>query len=185
MNYTELEAFNTYLDNYETSTKVDALKGSILETAESIVTEYLRWNPVEEEHEEFIQGNNTKNLYLKEMYVSDIDSIEVNDEEVTGWSAYNNRLHRSSKWDPNATYKVTYTSGWGEDESTHKSLVPEEIKVTTYRIASLLWQETSGGIGKSSRTSQDGSVQFFNYTNYAKFLISVDRWRAPLELMEY
>ncbi|MCL2440474.1 MAG: hypothetical protein FWD14_01910 [Treponema sp.] len=56
--------------------------------------------------------------------------------------------------------------------------IPEIIKITIMRIASLLQSESDSNIGVTSKYFGDsGSRTFINYTNFDKYLLQVSNYR--------
>jgi len=70
---------------------------------------------------------------------------------------------------------LNYITGELEDVTQ----VPEMIKLTIMRIASLLQSEGDGNIGVNSKSFGDGGTRvFINYTNFDKFLIPISNWKV-------
>lgn len=62
---------------------------------------------------------------------------------------------------------------WGADE------MPEVVKLSILRIATLMLSETGGNIGLTGKSFSDNSRTFVNYSNYRKYLQPLDGIREP------
>lgn len=102
----DVDTFNAYTGNMEDSTEAVELKKLFLNSAEELVSEYLRFKP--------------------------------------------------------------------EDEYTE---IPEVIKLTILRIATLMLMEGGENIGVSGKSFADNSRTFISYTNYSKYLSPLQTFR--------
>lgn len=102
----DVDTFNAYTGNMEDSTEAVELKKMFLNSAEELVSEYLRYKP--------------------------------------------------------------------EDEYTE---IPEVIKLTILRIATLMLMEGGENIGVSGKSFADNSRTFISYTNYNKYLSPLQTFR--------
>ncbi|MCL2157657.1 MAG: hypothetical protein FWH54_06515 [Methanobrevibacter sp.] len=56
--------------------------------------------------------------------------------------------------------------------------IPEIVKMTCLRIASILEAESNGNIAISSKSfGESGSRQYINYTNFDKYLLQISSYR--------
>jgi len=56
--------------------------------------------------------------------------------------------------------------------------IPEIIKLTIMRIATLLQSEADGNVGVNSKSFGEGGTRVFtNYTNFDKFLTPISKYR--------
>ena len=175
-----LEDFATYTNNYETSPEVDELKMTYLDTALSVVEEYLGYELFMSEHEETHCGITGHRCYLKNIPVCEVYSVKVDGKEIPPIMYVSDEdgiiikdydhHHGFREWQ---RIYVDYSSGYRE--------IPAIIKMTIFRIASLLMTEANGNIGLTSKSfGADNSRSFLNYTSYAKYLEPVSPFRRNL-----
>lgn len=166
-----LTGFNAYSGNWEDNAEASALKESFLMSVEEIVRDYLRYDPVLQEHEDVIlSGNGTRRLPLPSRPVRSLESFEMDGRryDASFFRFDDDRLtmrhhgHIFTRGDGNIV--LSYTSGWDEED------MPNAIKVAILRIATLMLSETDGNIGVSGKSFADNSRTFINYSNYRKYL---------------
>lgn len=162
---------NSYLNNFESSSEVTALKQSVVESAEAVVIDYLGYNPIAHIHEEYYMGSGNKYLYPDAKHILSFNYMTEDEEYIEDVCQRNDAFYRKAGFDPNREYYVSYVAGWRPE------LMPAIIKTTILRIASLMWLETGGNIGLSARTSPDNSKTFISYNNYNKYLAPLESYR--------
>ncbi|MFA6845461.1 MAG: hypothetical protein WCR02_07025 [Sphaerochaetaceae bacterium] len=57
--------------------------------------------------------------------------------------------------------------------------MPEVVKLSILRVATLMLSETGGNIGLTGKSFADNSRTFVNYSNYRKYLQPLDGIREP------
>lgn len=167
-----VDELNNYLNNYESDENITALKEQIILSAEDIVKDYLGYDPLCGYHEmEHHIGIGKRELYLNSKHIKNVEGLFIDGQFVCDYTVAGNHLYRKEGFGSGSDILVNYTSGWRPNE------LPRIIKTTVMRIATLLWTETSGNIGLSSRVSPDNSKTFLNYTNYSKYLAPLETYR--------
>jgi hypothetical protein len=77
--------------------------------------------------------------------------------------------------------KVEYDAGYGitiDDDVANSEYLPEIIKMTVLRIASILQAESDSNIAVSSKSFGDsGTRTFINYTDYSKYLLPISIYK--------
>jgi len=159
--------FNDYTGNQEDN---DTLKQSILESAEQVVINYLGYNPDDLTYTEYYSGFDQNYIILNANPVTQINEISIDgtsydpEEFDVVSSKYLYFKDRSLKFKAgDSNIYIDYNAG----DSNFSSL----IKLTILRIASLLLQESSGNIGITSKSFDNNSRTFINYTNFNKYLM--------------
>lgn len=161
--------YNTYTGNYERSPEVDSLKRTYLDTALRVVEEYLGYSLFQQEYIEEHVGVTGKVCYLNCIPACEVYSLRINGEEIDSrrfiLEGDHIRIVSPQKcdifhsWD---SILVDYSAGYRE--------IPAIIKMTIFRIASLLLSEAGGNIAVTSKSFSDNTRSFVNYTNWDKFL---------------
>lgn len=171
--------YNTYTGNYETSPEVDSLKRTYLDTALSVVEEYLGYSLFQQEYIEEHIGVTGRECYLYCVPVCEVYSLKVNGEIVDSREYILDGDHiRIVDLDKHHIFhacdsiEVDYSAGYMK--------LPALIKMTIFRIASLLLSEAGGNIAVTSKSFSDNSRSFVNYTNWDKFLQPLSRLRRNL-----
>ena len=63
------------------------------------------------------------------------------------------------------------------EEEWNQAQIPEIIKLTVLRIATLMLMEGGENIGVSSKSFADNTRTFISYTNYMKYLSPIQTYR--------
>lgn len=171
-----LSDYNTYTGNYEESPEVDSLKMMYLETALRVVEEYLGYPLFQNEYIEEHIGVIGRSCYLDNVPTCEVYSFKVNGEEIESTKYILDGDHiqlidpdRKAGFRERDLIVVDYSAGYRE--------LPSIIKMTIFRIASLLLSEAGGNIAVTSKSFSDNSRSFVNYTNWDKFLSPLSRLR--------
>lgn len=170
MSFVSLEMFNQYTGNFEDNEQALALKESYLNAAESVVIDYLGYNPINNSYDEFLSGIGDYKLYLHARPITSINFIFINGEmaDISNMDTKDgyifDRCHKFRFPNGVENIHINYNAGYSPDS------IPEIIKVTVMRIAALMLQEQGGNIGLTGKAMGENSRTFINYTNYDKFL---------------
>ena len=155
----------------------DDIVTSCAMSAESIVTDYLRYNPIKQTYTHKATGNGSNALVLNACPISGavtIDGITYADYD------YSNNIIKIDglKFDYLKRYVVSYTAGYDAVN------LPVIIKHTITQIAALLLTESGGHIGITSVSDNNsGSRTFINYSNFSKYLKNLAKYRAYQSLI--
>lgn len=165
-----IEEFNEYTNNFEDSEAAVQLKTFYISAAEQIVSEYLGYSPIQRPYTGVFSGIGDYKLYLHARPIK-----IVSDLRVDGWTVPLNEIlpHDDYIFEKNMTniftegvnnIRCSYIAGFTPEE------MPNIIKVTVLRIASLMLQEQGGNIGLTGKSMGDNSRTFINYNDYSKYL---------------
>lgn len=168
------EEFTAYVDAYESDSNKIALQQVYIEAASQTVIDYINYDPSSKVYNDTFFGDGTNKIQLYSRPIESIESITVNGEE---YSVDNVRIKsKGSEWivandvfEEESEIVIQYVAGY---ES-----VPGAIKLAVLRIAALMYSESQGNIGVTSKSFQDQSRQFVNLTNYSKYLSPLDSYR--------
>lgn len=174
--FTFVEDLNKYSGNFDE--ELNSLKEIFLDSAESIVIDYLGYNPLQKDYASIISGADKPYVQLRAQPVTEIKTVKVDgttldpadfitekemlihkDLEIAFTTGSNNVL-------------ITYTAGYADED------LPGVVKLTVLRIASLMLVETGGNIGATSKSMQDGSRTFSNTRDYSPYLKVLDTIRV-------
>ena len=178
---TLLDEWNTYTGDYEDSPEVNALKKQYLDTALSIVEEYLGYPLGRMRHYETHTGISGNNVYTDAFPIIECYSMTLNGNPVlplyiTTMGDYLrvkfNEDHKSISFRDTDVIEIDYTSGY--------DVLPVIVKQTIFRIATLLKTEAGGNIGITSKSYADNSRSFLNFTSFEKYLSPLSRMRRGL-----
>ena len=168
-----VDELNNFLNNYESSDSVKALKESVIASAEDVVIDYLGYCPLLKNYqEEYHNGTGKRTMFLNAKNVVSVNCITEDGEYLADVELREDCLYRKEKFNENKEYCVDYLAGWRIGQ------MPIIIKNTILRVASLMWLETGGNIGLSARTSPDNSKTFISYNNYSKYLAPLEKYRV-------
>jgi hypothetical protein len=181
MPYVTVEELQKYSNVYGDSD----LQQSYIDSAENIVNSYLGYSPIFHNYIHCFNGTGTNELQLKAKPIQTIISIEINGEHVPLSEFYNtadsefiyyNKIFPCGK----RNIKIEYNAGWGTsiDNENNITYLPEIIKMTVLRIASILQAESDSNIAVSSKSFADsGTRTFINYTDYSKYLFPISIYK--------
>lgn len=174
----DVQSFNAYSGNWEDNAEATALKELFLSSAQGIVSQYLRYDPVLAERSALLSGDGTRRLPLPFRPVRSITSISVDGRalEPALFIPDDDRLVPAA---PGEVFPcgvdniaLSCTAGWDDDA------MPREIVVAILRIATLMLSETDGNIGLTGKSFADNSRTFVNYSNYRKYLEPLAGYRV-------
>lgn len=169
-----LTEFNTFMNDYETSDNVNALKTNCILSAQKIVQNYLNYELEEKTilesftniYNDFICVKN----YITKINSLVLDSVEVNSSNIT-YDKYYIYITNYTNY-KGIDVKVSYDTGYNSDTC------PELIKLTILQIGTLIYMQTNKNIGITGLLGQDGiSRTFINYTNFDKYLINLNGYK--------
>lgn len=171
-----LDTFNAYSGNYETSTTVDSIKETYLLAAEEVVEDYLGFHPTSAERTDILSGIGSDRIYPYAYNITEVDSLVVDDEEISSddYEINDNYIRLIDDVFPtgNANVEITYKAGWTT------SNMPSAITMTIMQIATLMLQEANGNIGITGKSFGENSRTFINYTNYDKWLAKIAKYKV-------
>lgn len=162
---------NAFTGNYEDSEEASAMKTLFIESAQSVVADFLGYDPerhtiveilsTREGRKLSLSGRNcTVTAFALDGALVPSASYRVGDDFIS--------LKNGSFRNGYENAEVTYSIGW--DAQT----MPSAIKSAILRIAALKLMESNGNIGLTGKSYSDNSRSFLNYTNYNKYL--TDLW---------
>ena len=171
-----LNEFNVYLNDYNDTQDINALKTEMLVSAQSLVERFLGYTLGEAETEETYTWINRVSFGIMLPKPCEISEIKINGDVVTNYLTHGiwyikdkDNLYRDYK---NAEVEIT---GYWNLQPT-----PEIVKIVILKIASLMYMETNKRIGISGVQLPDGmGHQYISYTNYSKHLAALNPYRAP------
>lgn len=171
-----IDKFRAYTNYYESSPEIDSLVEGYLKTATQIVESFLGYPLHRQHHKQTIHlANPTDHLYLCASPICSVDDIYVNGCPID-LSIIDASGDKLSTFDGcevfNGRVDVSFCAGFPFDE------LPPLIEQTILRIASLLWSESDGNIGVTSKSFADGSRNFVSFTNYRKYLQEIEAYKG-------
>lgn len=172
------DEFNVYINDYNDDNDILTLKSNIINAAQSVVENYLGYEiitgTVDEESITFI--NKVSHAILVPKYASSITELKVNNSVVTNVKRFGIFYYRDAD-NLYFDYKNCEITAKGTFAFT---TVPDVIKLSILKIASLMYMETNKRIGISGVQLPDGmGHQYINYNNYDKHLIVLNAYRLP------
>jgi hypothetical protein len=181
MSYVSVEELQKYSNVYNDV----VLQQSYINSAENIVNTYLGYSPTLHEYTYFCMGNGTHELQLRAKPITTLISVEINGEIISlseFYTVMNSEFLYYNKIFPcGDNIKVEYDAGWGitvDDDQANSEYLPEIIKMTVLRIASILQAESDSNIAISSKSfSESGTRTFINYTDYSKYLLPISTYK--------
>jgi hypothetical protein len=182
MSYVSIEELQKYSNIYSDT----ALQQSYINSAENIVNGYLGYSPTLHNYNQYFNGTGTNELQLKAKPIQTIISAEINGESIplsefytiidSEFLYYNKIFQVGTR-----NIKIDYDAGWGitvDDDQVNSEYLPEIIKMTVLRIATLLQSESDGNIGIQSKSYADsGTRTFINTVSYDKYLIQISNYK--------
>lgn len=157
-----LEEFNQYSNNFSDTHEDIQMKVSMLESAQNIVETYLGYPLCPFHHKERHIGTGQYVVHLDSMPVTNVWSVKVDGRDIENYEHGLSSLTLPFRLCHNSWIEVEYDTSWTE--------VPDLIKMTILRIATLLLTEANGNIGLTSKSFGDQSRNFYNWTNFSKYL---------------
>jgi len=147
-----------------------------IDSAESILKLYLGFDPSSQIYTETIDGYASQSIQVSAKPITLITSITIDSISQAVVNFYSD--------DENIAYKqnvkvftsgiqnivINYTAGY--------TIVPPVMKSTILRIAGLLYSESNGSIGVTSKSFDNGSTRtFFKTTNFDPYLNPLQPYR--------
>jgi hypothetical protein len=176
----------TELQKYSNVHGENSLQQSYIDSAENIVNAYLGYSPTLHAYNQISDGSGTHELQLKAKPIQTISDVEINGESIPSSEFHNticsefiyyNKIFSHGK----RNIKIEYNAGWGitpDDDVANSEHLPEIIKMTVLRIATLLQSESDGNIGVTSKSFADsGNRTFVNTVNFDKYLIQISSYK--------
>jgi hypothetical protein len=173
MSFVTVDDFKQYSGVFDDNAELQVY----IDSAEQIVENYLGYSVLEKTYNDVLSGKGTSLLQLKARPITDITSILIDDGPVDlsnilydkdEFITYKNNIFPCG----NYNVEAEYTAGYALAD------IPELIKMTVMRIASLLQTESNQNIGVTSKSFADsGTRTFVNYTNFDKYLIQASKYK--------
>jgi hypothetical protein len=169
----ELQKYsNVYGDN--------VLQCSYVDSAENIVNTYLGYSPTLHNYAHYFDGKGTNEIQLKAKPITGVFGVEINGVNVPLCDLYyvNEFIYFNDIFPiGKRNIKIEYEAGWGitpDDDIANSEYLPQIIKITVLRIASLLQTESDGNLGVTSKSFADsGTRTFVNTVNFDKYLLPI------------
>lgn len=171
-----LAEFNTYLNDYNDSAEVQALKIDMLNSAQVLCEKHLGYTLGEAATEETYTWINKSSFAILLPKPCEITTVKINGDTVTNYLTHglwyikdSDNYYRDYR---NAEIEI---KGYWNLQPT-----PDIIKIAILKIASLMYLETGKKIGVSGVQLPDGmGHQYISYTNYNKHLLALNPYKAP------
>jgi hypothetical protein len=182
MSYVSAEELKRYSGAHEE----DELLQNYIDSAENIVNNYVGYSPTLHNYIQYFNGNGTNELQLKAKPIAAIIRVEINGENIPlpeFYTIMDSEFLYCNKIFPvgQRNIKVEYDAGWGitpDDDPANSDILPEIIKMTVLRIATLLQTESAGNIGVTSKSFADsGTRTFINTVSFDKYLIQISNYK--------
>ena len=173
-----LDEFNNYSGNFEDTCEAKKLKVQFLKSAQSVVEEYLGYSLSYRRYIESHIGWNNNTVFLDRRPIIQIYNVFLNGRPLA--------VHTDYIFDSDALYLTGCTRLHDFDKLTVDydagyQKLPDIIKTTILRIATLMLMEAGENIGVTGKSLSDGnSRSFINYSDYSKYLKPISNLRTNL-----
>jgi len=170
----DLEYFNNFTNDFETSTDVDEIKTDCILSAQKIASNYLGYE-IEETNIKEVFYNIYNDFIVLRGYVTKVNTLKIDgttiDSDDVTIDKYYITISDYTNY-KNVKVEVDYTIGWTD------TTVDNIFKVVIAEIATLLYIQTHKNIGITGLVGSDGmSRTFVNYTNFDKYLRKLEGYR--------
>jgi len=171
-----LSEFRLYV-NAQPDTALEDLHTDLIGGAQEAVEAYLGYPLEENTYTRYYDGTGQDFIYLDIKPVKEITSLYIDGEEysVENLQIIGNQILSKdfifSRGNKNIT--VVFTAGYPE------GTVPKIIKTTVLRIAGILWTESNGNVGITSKTFEGNNRAFLN-TRFDKYLEPLRKYKLTL-----
>lgn len=171
-----IDEFNAYLNDYDDSADIAAMKSGMLDAAQDVVESYLGYTlggSAEETSYTWVNKNSQSVLLPRP---AEVITLKINGEIVNfDKHGYFHLIDKDNLYRDYRGAEVEVTARWRLEPT------PEIIKLVIKKIAALMYMETNKRIGVTGVTLTDGmSHQYINYNNYNKHLVCLQRYRPPV-----
>lgn len=145
-----------------------------IDTSKQIVESYLGYNPEHKSYTHYISGLGEKFIKGNTKLITTINEIIINNEsiDINKVFAENEYIYLKDGFFPqgNNNIFIDYEGGYNPMLGV--------IKLTCLRLSSLMYMESDGNIGITSKSFGDsGTRTFIQTTNYDKYLQVLNRYR--------
>lgn len=169
-----VQEFTAYVDSFESDATKIALLQTYIDAAKTAVTDYIGYDPTLQTYIDTFTGNGSKEIQLNARPVTSIISVTKDGSELSvgGFrmkSKGSERLVWGGMFESGSEVVVEYAAGY--------AAIPGALRLAVLRIAALMYSEAGGNIGITSKSFQDQSRTFTNFTNYSKYLTPLDGYR--------
>lgn len=171
---TTLVYFNTFMNDFENSANIDAIKNNCIEGAEAIVSEYLGY-PLEKKRYVMSFQNIYNDFIIVPAYINTINELKIYDMGISEDDIVVNKVYITIKnyWNyKGIQVNIDFYGGF------EAATLPPLIKITICEIATLLYLQTNKNIGMTGIAAPDGMGRtFINYTNFDKYLKKISGYK--------
>lgn len=160
-----IETFRTYINYYDSGDEVDSLLDGYIQTAKSIVENYLGYPLGIHHYDMSVLPTHQEKIFTNVSPILNVCNVSSGDDYIYDYEISHDKtfLYRKGGWDFNSSIHIEYHAGTEE--------IPDIVVMTIYRIGALLYSEQEGNIGVTGTSSETGgSRTFVNYTNFDKYL---------------
>jgi hypothetical protein len=170
MSDVSIDTLNAYIKSYEDDD--DGLKQIYLDSAEAMVKDYIGYDYNELTYEDLIQQTGEM-VQLSAFPVTELTSVVIDGVTIpnTEFKVVKEKLYYlTGDFNYKSTTVVRYTAGNAE--------IPGIIKLVVLQIAALLFSESNGNIGITSKATLDNNMRtFVKTTNFTPYLSKLDSLR--------
>ncbi|MEM4260540.1 MAG: hypothetical protein QXG00_04850 [Candidatus Woesearchaeota archaeon] len=170
----DLEYFNTFTNDYETSEEIDEIKIDCIIAAQKIVKDYVGYE-LEETNIKETFYNIYNDFIVLRGYITEVSDLKIDDVNIDINDVVIEKYYITIKNYTNyknTKIEVDYNIGWTSEN------VDSIFKIVIAEIATLLYLQTHKNIGITGLIGSDGmSRTFINYTNYNKYLSKLEGYR--------
>lgn len=166
-----LDQFNAYISQFEEDT--DGLKQIFIDTADQMIINYIGYDYASKDYTEYLKGLGEDSVKLSAYPVNQLVSVSINgvDEPLESFVVDRERLiYLGSVFNKDDVIIVNHNSG--------NTTIPGIIKMVELQIAGLLFSESGGNIGVTSKSFDGGNSRtFVKTTNFEPYLNKLERMK--------
>ena len=175
MSYITKEELEDYVGKFPEN---EELVQHYCDAATEAIQNYLGYDPESSKYTAERYGDDGKLFELAAFPLIELISVEVNGNAVdTGIFRVRDKNYLEYNlgegvFYSDSVYKVTYRAG-------HET-VPQKIKDTALRLATLMWESAGGNLAVSSTSFADNGGRTFNNFKADRFLEEISCYKLPL-----
>jgi hypothetical protein len=175
MSTVTIEQLNAYINQYEDDTT--GLKQIYLDTAEQMIIDYIGYDFQDKDYVEYLNGVGKAYLQLSAFPVNTLQSVTINgvEEPLASFSANREKLiYLDGIFNEDDVVIVRHNAG--------NVTVPGIVSLVELQIAGLLFSESGGNIGVTSKSFDGGNSRtFVKTTNFDPYLTKL----APMKVVKW
>ena len=165
-----------YSGNYEDSPEAIQFKKSCILYAIEVVESYLGYSLEQKNYEEEHISTGTRKVYtyaqpIQNVYDVYINGLVMDPLEYEVYGNYIKTANHMEKFPKDAVIEIDYCAGYG-------NRLPDIIKQVILQIATLNLSSAGENIAVTSVSMPDNSRSFINYSNYNKWLSTLQKLRS-------